>query len=239
MEVINFYTQPKVKKYLVNAKDEQKQYTGMPLRKHILVCALTNSGKTNLVCNYIYQSSLPEKGTFKHIFIVHKKEEELLKFLQEELKDNLTCFKGVEELPRVTTFPDMPKEQYLLIFDDCITDKDRASKKKVEEYFTYGRSKGITLMFIAQSYFDTLPYIRKQVAFTLLLSVKGKKDFNLITTDFETTKIDREKIAKMYDYALTKKYDNDLPFLKVNCEKCPDDKKFSRNFLDYLDPDKF
>jgi hypothetical protein len=48
MEVINFYTQPKVKKYLVNAKDEQK-FTGMPLRKHILLCALTNSGKTNLV----------------------------------------------------------------------------------------------------------------------------------------------------------------------------------------------
>ncbi len=44
-EVINFYTVDKIKKYLPKINDEQEQYTGMKLFKHILICGGTGRVK--------------------------------------------------------------------------------------------------------------------------------------------------------------------------------------------------
>ena len=44
------------------------------------------------------------------------------------------------------------KYKFLVIYDDCVTDNDSYSYKKVEEYFSFGRKKGITLAFLSQSF---------------------------------------------------------------------------------------
>ena len=156
MENINIYKTKKLQKYLDNEIDNQKEYTGIGICKHILLCGSTGSGKTNALLNYLILTSKPRLGTFKHIFLCYKTQEPLYEFLKDELKNNLSEYKNLED------FPEQNKDKYLIIFDDCINDKDKKSEKKINQYFTYGRNKGITCLFLSQSYYDTLEFIRKK-----------------------------------------------------------------------------
>ena len=74
-----------------------------------------------------------------------KTDEILYDVLKDELKDGILFFKSVAEFPSVNDFPDAItndyKDNYLIVFDDCIGDKDKMSSKKIEDYMTYGRKK--------------------------------------------------------------------------------------------------
>lgn len=51
--------------------------------------------------------------------------------------------------------------------------------------------------------------------------------------------IDINTMIRMYRYAKKKENDEDIPFLKICCYECPDDKKFTKKWLEYLNPDEF
>jgi len=252
-EVINFYTVDKIKKYLPKINDEQEEYTGMKLFKHILICGATGAGKSNCFMNYLKRVS-EGNGTYKHIYICYKTPgEPFYQFLENNLKkDEVSFYKSVNDFPNVEDFSDQinekpikgmkkekdkEKDKYLVIFDDCVNDKDKKALSKIEKYFTYARKKFITLMFLTQSYFDTSTFIRKQVSYVILCSIRGKRDLNLICKDFSFG-IDSEDLMKLYKEATTKSNDDDMPFFKINTMECPLNKKFSRNFLAYFEIDK-
>ena len=90
---INFYETDKVKKKNQTRKDEQVEHTGIKLRTRNLLCGASGSGKTNALMNYIFLSSKPRKGTFRHVFLCYKTDEPLYDVLQEQLKDKITVFK--------------------------------------------------------------------------------------------------------------------------------------------------
>ena len=72
MENINIYKTKKLQKYLNNEIDNQKEFTGIGISKHILLCGSTGSGKTNALLNYLILTSKPKLGTFSHIFLCYK-----------------------------------------------------------------------------------------------------------------------------------------------------------------------
>jgi len=251
-EVINFYTVDKIKKYLPKINDEQEEYTGMKLFNHILICGGTGAGKSNCVMNYIKRVS-EGNGTYKHIYICYKTPgEPFYQFLEHNLKkEEVSFYKSVNDFPNVEDFSDQinekpikgmkkekdkEKDKYLVIFDDCVNDKDKKALSKIEKYFTYARKKFITLMFLTQSYFDTSTFIRKQVSYVILCSIRGLRDLNLICKDFSFG-IDSQDLMKLYKEATTKSNDYDMPFFKINTMECPLNKKFSRNFLGYFEID--
>jgi len=233
MDTINFYKLDKTQKYLDKTKDEQVKYTGMVICRHILICGATGSGKTNALMNYIYLSSQPKKGTFAHIFLVYKTDEALYKLLKEELDDKITLIKKLSDI-NVDRFPDQTKFKYLIIFDDQINETDKKSLKIVDDFFTYGRKKGLTLLFLAQSFFDTDTFIRKQVGYVLLTGIKGNRDLNLILKEYSIGDVDSKQISNIYQDATTKKTPDDMPFFKIDTTCCPINKRFSRNFIDYV-----
>ena len=255
-EIINFYTVDKIKKYLPKINDEQEQYTGMKLFKHFLICGATGSGKSNMMMNYLKRTSLGN-GTYKHIYVCYKTPgEPFYQFLEKNLKkEEISFYKSVNDFPNVDEFSDQiddpdkkpikgmkkekdkEKDKFLVIFDDCVNDKDMKALSKIENYFTYARKKFITLCFLTQSYFDTSTFIRKQIAYVILCSIRGLRDLNLICKDFSFG-IDSQELMKIYKKATTKTNDNDMPFFKINTMECSINKKFSRNFLDYFEIDK-
>jgi hypothetical protein len=177
---INFYTLPSVQKYMNKHKDEQKQYTGMPITQHCLVVGKTNSGKSNTLMNYIYRTSIPKNGTFTKILLCVKKLEAFNKLLMSELKDLCIVYTSLDKFPSVNDFKDLSDkndDHFLVVFDDCINDRSKKDVLKINEYFTYGRSKGVHCMFLSQSFFQTEIFIRKQVSFVLLCGLAGKKRF--------------------------------------------------------------
>jgi superfamily II DNA or RNA helicase len=70
--MINFYKLDKVKKYLPKDDDEQYQFTGCKIFKHILFVAPTGGGKTNALMNYIALTSEPKKVLLTIYFYVMK-----------------------------------------------------------------------------------------------------------------------------------------------------------------------
>ena len=233
----NHYKSKRIAKKLPKQTDDQLEYTGMKINSHFLIAGGTGAGKSNALYDYLLQTSKPTKGTFKHIFIVYKTDEPFYDDIREELGDGVTFFKSVAEFPDVDLFPDAIlndyKDKYLVVFDDCINQKDKASYTKINNYFTYGRKKNITLCYLTQSFFDADGFIRKQMSYLLLLSIKGKTDLNNILREYGSLQADPKELFTLFKYATTKK-DDDLPFLKINCSQVDDNIKFSKDWTEYL-----
>ena len=233
----NFYKSNRIQKKLPKIKDEQFDYTGMRINQHFLIAGGTGTGKTNALYSYLLETSKPKNGTFKHIFVVYKTEEPLYEDLKEQLGDGISFYKSIADLPSVDEFPDAIvndfKYQYLVCLDDCVNDKDKASYTKVKNYFTYGRKKGITLAYLTQSFFESDGFIRKQMSYLLLLSIKGKTDLNNILREYGSLQTDPKELYRIFKTA-TEKHGDELPFLKINCNQTENNVKFSRDYLQYI-----
>lgn len=219
-------------------EDEQLEYTGMKINKHFLIVGGTGTGKTNALYDYLIQTSTPRHGTFKHIFLCYKTDEILYDDLKEELKDGISFYKSVGEFPSVDEFADASvndfKDKYLVILDDCINDKDKNSYDKIRKYFTYGRKKGITIAYLVQSFYNADSFVRKQMSYLLLLSIKGKRDLDNILRDFGGLDVEKDILYKIFKIATQPDDVNEMPFLKINTEKCKESEMFSRDFLEYI-----
>ena len=158
--------------------------------------------------------------------------------LKEQLGKGISFYKSITDLPSVDEFPDAIvndfKHQYLVVLHDCVNDKDKASYTKVKNYFTYGRKKGITLCYLTQSFFESDGFIRKQMSYLLLLSIKGKTDLNNILREYGSLQTDPKELNRIFTTA-TKKHGDELPFLKINCNQTENDVKFSRDWLNYIE----
>ena len=222
----NFYNSTRIKKKLPKLTDFQQECTLMKLNKHFMIAAGTGGGKTNALYSYLIETSKPKNGTFKHIFIVYKTDEPLYDDLKEQIQDGITFVKSISELPDVDEFPDSIEHKYkynfLVVFDDCVNDKSKQDYDKVKKYFTYGRKKGITICYLTQSFYTADSFIRKQLSYILLLSIKGKRDLNNILSDFGSLEAEADELYRVFKYATTPLNDNDIPFLKICTEKCPE-----------------
>jgi hypothetical protein len=236
MSNINFYDTEKVKKKNPTRKDEQLEYSGIKLRTRNLLCGASGSGKTNALMNYIFLSSKPRKGTFRHVFLCYKTDEPLYEVLQEQLKDKITVFKDLASVPTVESFPDQPDHEILFVFDDIVNEKDKKNLKKLENYYAFSRKKGITTFFLTQSYYQTHKFLRDNTDNILLLSIKSNNDLKRIISEFATKDISGEQIVAMFEYATSEP----LNFLKITPSyNTPINKKFSKNWLQFLDPKDF
>jgi hypothetical protein len=53
-------------------------------------------------------------------------------------------------------------------------------------YFTYGRKKGLTIIF-----FDSDSFIRKQISYLILLENKGKTDLNNVLREYGGLQVEK------------------------------------------------
>ena len=233
----NYYKSNRIQKKLPKMKDEQFEYTGMRVNQHFLICGGTGTGKTNALYSYLLETSKPKNGTFKHIFVVYKTEEPLYEDLKEQLGKGISFYKSIADLPSVDEFQDAIvndfKHQYLVVFDDCVNQKDKLSYTKVNNYFTYGRKKGITICYLTQSFYAADGFIRKQMSYLLLLSIKGRTDLNNILREYGSLQCDPKELYRIFKTA-TEKHGDEMPLLKINCSQVDNNVKFSRDWLEFL-----
>jgi hypothetical protein len=156
--------------------------------------------------------------------------------------DLLHIYTSVDKFPDVSEFPDLSKKnnkQWLIIFDDCITENNKANRKKIDDYMVYSRSKGCTVGYLSQSYYQTPIFIRRQMSFILLCSIKSNKELHSILKDYSISSVNDDALDRMYEYAKEKDEPREVTFLKLCTYEVPADKKFSRNFLEFLHPNDF
>ena len=77
----------------------------------------------------------------------------------------------------------MGNKQILLCFDDQVAEKNHS---KIEEYFIRGRKigRGITMIYLSQSFFAISTLIRRQFNDVIILKLSGKRDLNLILSNY-------------------------------------------------------
>ena len=123
------------------------------------------------------------KNTFGNIKIFcRNKDEPLLEYLKTKIpKEQLQIYEGIDELPNLDLKDNEkgfnPTLQHLVIFDDLVLLKD-AQSVRISEYFIRARkiAKGISLMYLTQSYFRTPKTIRLNVNYLVVKKVAALRD---------------------------------------------------------------
>lgn len=238
--MVNLYKSKAVQKYLSTNKDEIYPKTGIKQNSRSLICGLSGSGKTNCLMQFIIECN----GLFDKIYLCYKTDETFYDLLIDQLKvdDLIEVFKSVESFPDVNTFDDESlyvnrKEKpprYLVIFDDCVNEIGKQNLTKIKDYFCYGRKKGLTIMFLTQSYYSTNKFVRQQMNNLMLTSVASNKDLKAILKEYSLGTLTVDHLMRAYEFIKDNDTDNNLDFLKITLDNCPKDKKLSKNFLEYL-----
>jgi hypothetical protein len=227
-ELRNFYEVDSVREETKPYPNPNFNLTQISIPFHMLVVAKTGTGKTNAILNLIELFS-KGKGTFSHLYILHKIEEPLYNLLRDKLKDQITFYKKITDLPDPKDL-NLHEGMPLIIFDDVITIKDQ---KKIEEYYIYGRklnNVGCCCIYISQKYYSIPIIIRAQARYILLLKIRETSDLKRILKSCDIG-INIEDFIKIYEYA-TKE---ELSFLKIDAQSKDINKALSKNFNQFIE----
>uniref|UniRef100_A0A8D8TGZ6 Uncharacterized protein n=1 Tax=Cacopsylla melanoneura TaxID=428564 RepID=A0A8D8TGZ6_9HEMI len=146
-----------------------------------LIVGSSGSGKTTLVWNIISKNWIPYKQLYIHAPSLDQDiyQNIIELFDTPELADELHLSSTYDDLPSV----DECESGSLIIFDDCMLDKDL--QNKIEEYWSRSRPKNISCVYLVQSLTKIDPrVIRESSNFLILFRQKREHIIKLIWKDF-------------------------------------------------------
>ena len=194
----------------------------------MMIVGSSGSGKTTLVLEIIHRMN----DTFGHITICcANKQEPLYEYLVSKLEpEQLTVVEGYQNIPDLKALDE--EVQHLIVFDDLVLER---RQDKIEEYYIRSRkiAKGVSCIYLTQSYFAVPKTIRLQCGYILLKKLSSMRDLGFIVNDFNVG-IEKEDLFEMYRHAT----DNQRDFLLVDMV-CPPEERFRLNFLNIIDVSQF
>jgi NADPH:quinone reductase-like Zn-dependent oxidoreductase len=140
----------------------------------------------------------PNEPLYEHLTDVYR---ELEKKHDVEL---ITVSNDLNDMPDLDTDID-PKKNTLVVFDDMINEKSK-ELDRVASFFTRGRHKNITTVFISQSWFATPKKIRQNLTMAFFKQL-SQRDLRLVMTEFASDK-SVEELQAMYKKCDTSKVEN-------------------------------
>lgn len=224
--VTNFYESPELQEMMTRFDNPGFAQHQLPIPFYGIIAAQSGAGKSNLLLNIIRKSD----RTYSHIYILNQMHEEIYDFLQKKMKKGLTVTQKISDMPDFDELEKDKKHPKLIVFDDM--NNVKAAENYINTMYKRGRKCACSVLYLAQSYFATPIFVRKNTQFLFLLSISGKKDLNLILQTFND--VEPEKLMKMYKDA-TKKH---LDFFKIHTTQRDLNKKYSHNFIDFYKIDE-
>jgi hypothetical protein len=197
---------------------------GLPFRG--LIVGGSGSGKTNLALELLHRFT----NTFGKVYVFCLNEDEpLYKFLASKLEPyQLEIREGYEAIPPLDSLEtDM---QILCIFDDLCLAKDQSV---IADYYIRSRKigKGISCLYLSQSYFQTPKVVRLQCTFIFLKKLMSVRDLAFVIKDFSLVD-NKEELFKIYDYCVGD--GNPVNFLFVDLN-APEERRFRKCFSEIID----
>lgn len=171
---------------------------GIKVPFRALIIGSSGSGKTNLALSLI--RLIP---VFDKIFLFAANlDEKLYTFLrdwfeafEEKIGKKVLFFSNaLEDVPPIEDFDG--SENSLILFDD-IVDKRTLKQSNVSAYFTGGRKRGLSCIFMSQTFFGVPDLIRKNVTLIFLKKVSSIKDLTRICREF-TLNTSPKELAELY-----------------------------------------
>lgn len=220
-QVVNFYEKPELQEMMTRFNNPGFDQHQLPLPFYGVICAQSGAGKSNLLLNIIQKSD----RTYSHIYILNQMHEEIYDYLQKKIPKGLTITQKISEMPDFDLLEKDKAHPKLIVFDDMNMVKD--AEKYISTMYKRGRKCSCSVLYLAQSYFATPIFVRKNTQFLFLLSISGRKDLNLILQTFND--VSPEKLMEIYKDA-TKKH---LDFFKIHTTQRDLNKKYSHNFTGF------
>ena len=231
-EMINFYELKEIQEVQYKHQNPNFNLTQMKIPFRCVVIAASGGFKSNFLMNLIRLFSCGD-GTFSHIHILHKLEEDLYDFLAKKCGDRVSFYKRLADLPEPKDLENNGGHQ-LVVFDDCITER---KQEKIENYYIYGRKinggVGCSCIYLSQKYFTIPKIIRAQLSYVILLRIREKKDFRLLLSDCSLG-LELDELESIYKNA-TK---NEMDFLKIDLTTRDENKMLSKNFTEFYEISK-
>jgi hypothetical protein len=220
-EMFNFYTHKKVKELLTQYENPHfdDHQISIPFRMGIV--SASGGGKTVFALNLISKM----QNTWGHIYVVYKASEPLYEFMSKQIGEkNITFFTNIAKFPTLNEIP--RDKQVLCIFDDCVTLPEKA-QEIIKEISVRGRKhgKGVSLLYLTQSFYKVPRLIRLQFNYLILLKLGSRRDMEMILNECSLG-IEKDELLKLYKDATKEKFN----FLKINLDSSNENEKFSHNF---------
>ena len=173
--------------------------TGLSKLFRAIVLGPSYSGKTNLIFDLLKKS--PAIYTHVHI-IARNPDQPIFDYLKERLAGHITFYDPMEPPPTV----DQIKENglQLVVIDDYSNDK-MLQKDVFSHFFTRGRHKGLSTIFLSHSYFATDKMIRLNSEYVMILRANSKRDLKMILKDFPIRGVDENGLFRAYQEATAHK----------------------------------
>jgi hypothetical protein len=166
--------------------------------------------------------------TFGHIYVCYRAAEPLYQFLERSIgSDKITFFTSLSKFIQPNEIP--KDKQILLVFDDVVNYSEK-EQNIIKEYFIRGRKigKGVSMAYLAQSFFKIPKLIRLQTNYLILLKLSSKRDLNLILADYGLG-IEKDELMAIYKDATQIPFN----FLKVSTDERDDNRRFSKNWTSF------
>jgi uncharacterized protein YciU (UPF0263 family) len=155
----------------------------------ILIVGASGSGKGSTLMNLVFQMACfdrvylfiknPNEPLYQHLTDVYRELEE------KHGVELITVSNDLNDMPDLDIDID-PKKNTLIVFDDMINEKSK-ELDKVASFFTRGRHKNITTVFISQSWFATPKKIRQNLTMAFFKQL-SQRDLRLVLTEFASDK---------------------------------------------------
>ncbi len=224
--MINFYEQKDMKKFLNKTQNPHFNEHKIKLPFRMLIVGSSGSMKTNTLLNLIYK--MPD--TFEKIVIVTAdKDEPLYNYLYEKSggeKGGVSIHNYDEKgLPDLKDF----NKSYnsLIVLDDLVNRSDK-EQKPISEYFLRARKKGVSLVYISQSFYAVPKMIRNNLTHLILKSVSSSRNLSMISKE-ASLGVKKKVLNEMYKDAT--KNNEDFLMFDLNNK----DKPFRKGFDEYYE----
>ena len=180
--------------------------TGLSKLFRAIVLGPSMSGKTNMIFDLLKKS--PAIYTHVHV-IARNADQPIFDYLKERLVGHITFYDPQEPPPTV----DQIKENglQLVVIDDYSNDK-MLQKNVFSHYFTRGRHKGLSTIFLSHSYFATDKMIRLNSEYVMILRANSKRDLKMVLHDFPIRGVDENGLFRAYQEATAQRGQ----FLKID-----------------------
>jgi hypothetical protein len=166
----------------------------------MLIIGASGTGKTSTLLNLIKVMS----NTFTRICVITKdKNEPLYQYLEHATggnKGSVTIENFDEKgLPDLKEFHS--ENNSLIVLDDLVNQSEK-EQKPISDYFIRARKKGVSLVYISQSFYAIPKMIRNNVNYIILKQVSSQRNLQMIIKDFSIG-ITKEKAMELYKDATT------------------------------------
>lgn len=195
-----------------------KHHIELPCR--MLICGSSGSGKTTCLMEFLQRA----QRTFTRLILcVKSAEEPIYKYLlsKKGVKNMITLFEG-GEVPDIDEIENPDMDNILIVFDDLMILKDQDI---IIEYFLRCRKKGISAIYLSQSYYKCPKTIRLNCNYIILKKLGSTRDLKEILKD-NSLNVEQKELLKIYEDATKDK----LNFLLIDLNG-DEASRFRKNFL--------